>query len=48
MQKTADHSNSHMGKIIQLPSVAPSLPMAKSGNGLVTEFLPKSAYSYPF
>ena len=35
-------------KIIQLLNITSSLPMAKSGNGLVTEFLPKSAYSCPF
>jgi len=35
-------------KIIQLPNITPSLPMAKSGNGLVTELLPKSAYYNSF
>ena len=29
------------------PDIAPSLPMAKQGNGLVTELLTESAYSYP-
>ena len=47
MQKTADRSNSHTSKIIQLPNITPSLPMAKSGNALVTELLPKSAYFCP-
>ena len=48
MQKTADRSNSHTSKIIQLPNITSSLPISKSGNALVTELLPKSAYSCPF
>ncbi|ERJ72377.1 hypothetical protein HMPREF0653_02371 [Prevotella disiens JCM 6334 = ATCC 29426] len=35
-------------KIIQLPNITPSLPMTKSGNGLVTELLLKSAYTCLF
>jgi len=35
-------------KIIQLPNITPSLPMTKSGNALVTELLPKSAYYNSF
>ena len=38
----------HGAKIIQLPDIVPSLPMAKSGNALVTELLPKSAYYNSF
>ena len=38
----------HETKIIQLPNITSSLPMVKSGNGLVTELLPKSAYHCPF
>ena len=34
-------------KIIQLPISSPSLPTSKQGNALVTELLPKSAYSCP-
>ena len=48
MQKTADRSNSHTSEKNQLPNITSSLPMTKSGNTLVTELLPKSAYYCPF
>jgi len=47
-RKLPTEATATRAEIIQLPNITPSLPMLESGNVLVTEFLPKSAYCCPF
>lgn len=48
MQKTADRSKSHMKDNNSVTGHYSIVTYPKSGNALVTELLPKSAYSCPF
>lgn len=48
MQKTADRSNSHTSENNSVTEHYSIVTYDEIGNALVTELLPKSAYSCPF